>query len=178
MAARSFFADHIDFTWLLSKIGNPHPIWRVVTTTATRKGDGDMFLTQATLGKVLAPMALVGAVAAAPLPHDDIATPAALNGPIVPEAALQFTEIDVDRLMGAPVFDAANDQVGFIAELMVDGHGRITGAVITLDHVLFLLDHDIALNMNAMTVHDTVTGFAVQTDQRHAALTDIPEFNG
>ncbi|WP_373356350.1 PRC-barrel domain-containing protein [Pseudoroseicyclus sp. CXY001] len=130
------------------------------------------------IGKGIAlALAATGGVAAAAIPA---VTPAAMteqsvDGTVIPASALTFTGVNVDALIAAPVLDAAQRQVGSVAELFIDGNGAISGAVVSVGGLFS--QREVALEMADMQVMSMPDGaFVVQASMTAEGLDALPVF--
>ncbi|MGZ9811480.1 PRC-barrel domain-containing protein [Pseudoroseicyclus sp. H15] len=131
------------------------------------------------IGKALIAAFAVTGVAAVAMPSTQF-TEAAMNetsiaATPVPASALTFTGINVDELVYAPVLDMANQRVGEVAELFIDGSGRIDGAVVSVGGMFS--SHKVALDLADLEVLQAPgEGFVVRTNLSEDSLTAMPTF--
>lgn len=91
------------------------------------------------------------------------------------------TTLTAEQLQGAPVYDANNEQIGDISELIVGADGTITEAVIDIGGFLGIGAKPVALNfeqIQVMAEDADGSGVRVQLTATEEELEAMPEYEG
>jgi len=91
------------------------------------------------------------------------------------------TTLTAEQLQGAPVYDANNERIGDISELVVGADGTITEAVIDIGGFLGIGAKPVALNfeqIQVMTEDGDGSGVRVQLTATEEELEAMPEYEG
>lgn len=94
--------------------------------------------------------------------------------------AVEAGQLKSDELVDAPVYDANNEHIGEVNEVLLSDNGAINGAVIDVGGFLGIGEHSIAVSMDELRVLRTDDGddIRVYIDATQEELEKQPEYEG
>lgn len=106
-----------------------------------------------------------------------------MNRPMFERTGYQdvdYDQLTAEQLEGAPVYDANDESIGDVGELLLGSDGAITQAVVDVGGFLGMGEHPVALDFGEMQVMQNADGGDVRVyiDQTREALEARPAYEG
>lgn len=112
-----------------------------------------------------------------------VAVAETFSDPDIPREGYSVTnpdELTAEELTGARVYDAKDEWIGEVSELMIDDNGHMTGAVIDVGGFLGLGEKPVKMGIEDLSVQTTDNGEDVRVfvDVTKDLLLEAPEYKG
>ncbi len=95
-------------------------------------------------------------------------------------ASIDYATMTAEDLQGATVYDANDDSIGEVSELVLDADGKITNAIVDVGGFLGMGEHSVALSYDELQIMKEADGddLRVYVDTTKEDLEQRPEYEG
>ncbi len=128
------------------------------------------------------PDEMMNAATTAP-PGGDVVPPMTVSRPMFEREGYmeaEYQQLTAEQLEGAPVYDANDESIGDVSELVLGQDGTITQAIVDVGGFLGMGEHPVALEFGEMQVMQNADGGDVRVyiDQTRENLEQRPAYEG
>ncbi|MBY6135349.1 PRC-barrel domain-containing protein [Nocardioides marinus] len=91
---------------------------------------------------------------------------------------LDMNEVTAEALTGAPAYDAKDEHIGEVSEVIVNTTGGVEALIVDVGGFLGLGEKPVELPMSDLTIHEAESDIRVTTHMSEEELNGLPEYQG